>query len=230
MSDENVSHEEVDPYLHFLRHLMYYHDRWSSKLWGSSDGFLELMITTIRKLESLKRDTVDASRKYLKLMEHIHEASNELVEHALRVTMLIVSDQHQELEQWVAKEGPMSLKLLGQPYHRHNSQFWCTDLGQLMQAILVRSDAQRFKPTGLGEEPAPSARVWSLWTSELTAVKRYEYGSPEEARQVFEQCRCCTVLVGPEGKIQEKGQMLSKARFEQNEAISAGLARGQLSA
>ena len=190
---------------------MYYHDRWSSKLWGS-DSFLELMIMTIRKLESLKRDTVDASREYLKLLEHIYEASNELVEQALRVTMLVVSDQHQELEQWVAKEGPMSLKLLQQPYQRHNSQFWCTDLGQLLQAVLVRSDAVRFKPTGLGEE---SARVWSLWTDELRTVKRYEYGSPEEARHVFEQCRCCTVLVGPEGKVQEKSlaatsQMLSK--------------------
>ena len=202
---------------------MYYHDRWSSKLWGS-DAFMEIMVQTIRKLEGLKRDTSDARQKYLRVLEHISDASNELVDHALRVTMLLVSDQHAEFEQLVAKEGPMTLKLLSKPYFRHNSVYWATDLGQVLQAALVRSDPQRFKPTGTGDleidgQTVTAARVWSLWTDELRTVKRYEYSSPEEARQVFETCRCCTVLVGPEGKIQEKslaaGQMLQKAREKQ---------------
>ena len=215
VNDESILPEEVDPYLIFLRHLMYYHDRWSSKLWGS-DAFLEVMVQTIRKLESLKRDTSDARQKYLRVLEHISDASSELLDHALRVTILLVSDQHAELEQLVAKEGPMTLKFLAQPYHRHNSQFWSTDLGQVLHAALVRSDPQRFKPTGTGDtETVTAARIWTLWTDELRTPKRYEYSSPEEARQVFEQCRCCTILVGPEGKIQEKsfaaGQMLAKA-------------------
>lgn len=218
VNDENILPEEVDPYLNFLRHLMYYHDRWSSKLWGS-DAFLEVMVQTIRKLESLKRDTSDARQKYLRVLEHISDASSELLDHALRVTILLVSDQHAELEQLVAKEGPMTLKFLAQPYHRHNSQFWSTDLGQVLHAALVRSDPQRFKPTGTGDtETVTAARIWTLWTDELRTPKRYEYSSPEEARQVFEQCRCCTILVGPEGKIQEKsfaaGQMLAKVLQE----------------
>ena len=222
VNDDNLLPEEVDPYLNYLRHLMYYHDRWSSKLWGS-DAFMEIMVQTIRKLEGLKRDTSDARQKYLRVLEHISDASNELVDHALRVTMLLVSDQHAEFEQLVAKEGPMTLKLLSKPYFRHNSVYWATDLGQVLQAALVRSDPQRFKPTGTGDleidgQTVTAARVWSLWTDELRTVKRYEYSSPEEARQVFETCRCCTVLVGPEGKIQEKslaaGQMLQKVLQE----------------
>ena len=221
-NDESILPEEVDPYLSFLRHLMYYHDRWSAKLWGS-DAFMELMVQTIRKLESLKRDTADAKQKYLRVLESIHDASTELLDHALRVTMLVVSDQHAEFEQLVAKEGPMTLKLLSQRATdwRTNSQFWATDLGQVLHAALVRADPQRFKPTGTGDvESAAAARVWSLWTDELRSVKRYEYTSVEEARMVFEQCRCCTVLVGPEGKMQDKSlaaatsQMLSKARLE----------------
>ena len=173
-------------------------------LWGS-DAFMEIMVQTIRKLEGLKRDTSDARQKYLRVLEHISDASNELVDHALRVTMLLVSDQHAEFEQLVAKEGPMTLKLLSKPYFRHNSVYWATDLGQVLQAALVRSDPQRFKPTGTGDleidgQTVTAARVWSLWTDELRTVKRYEYSSPEEARQVFETCRCCTVLVGPEGQ------------------------------
>eukprot|EP00434_Breviolum_minutum_P023778 symbB.v1.2.020972.t3/scaffold1791.1/size101237/12 len=184
---------------------------------------MEIMVQTIRKLEGLKRDTSDARQKYLRVLEHISDASNELVDHALRVTMLLVSDQHAEFEQLVAKEGPMTLKLLSKPYFRHNSVYWATDLGQVLQAALVRSDPQRFKPTGTGDleidgQTVTAARVWSLWTDELRTVKRYEYSSPEEARQVFETCRCCTVLVGPEGKIQEKslaaGQMLQKVLQE----------------
>lgn len=202
---------------------MYYHDRWSAKLWGS-DAFMEIMIQTIRKLESLKRDTADARQKYLRVLEHIYEASNELLDHALRVTMLVVSDQHAEFEQLVTKEGPMTLKLLSQRASdiRNNSQFWSSDLGQVLHSALVRADPQRFKPTGTGDiENATAARVWNLWTDELRTVKRYEYSSVEEARLVFEQCRCCTVLVGPEGKMQEKSlaaatsQMLSKARPEE---------------
>ncbi|CAK9019621.1 Uncharacterized protein SCF082_LOCUS14592 [Durusdinium trenchii] len=201
---------------------MYYHDRWSAKLWGS-DAFMEIMIQTIRKLESLKRDTADARQKYLRVLEHIYEASNELLDHALRVTMLVVSDQHAEFEQLVTKEGPMTLKLLSQRASdiRNNSQFWSSDLGQVLHSALVRADPQRFKPTGTGDiENATAARVWNLWTDELRTVKRYEYSSVEEARLVFEQCRCCTVLVGPEGKMQEKSlaaatsQMLSKVLQE----------------
>eukprot|EP00438_Fugacium_kawagutii_P028593 Skav226685 [mRNA] locus=scaffold3971:91277:91864:- [translate_table: standard] len=181
-------------------------------MWGS-DAFLEVMVQIIRKLESLKRDTSDARQKYLRVLEHISDASNELLDHALRVTMLLVSDQHAELEQLVTKEGPMTLKQLSQPYHRHKSQFWATDLGQVLQAALVRSDPERFKATATGASSA--ARVWTLWTDEMRTTKRYEYSSPEEAQQVFDQCRCCTILVGPEGKIREKsfapGQMLQKA-------------------
>ncbi|CAK9118639.1 unnamed protein product [Durusdinium trenchii] len=221
-NDDSINPEEIDPYLSFLRHLMYYHDRWSAKLWGS-DAFMEIMIQTIRKLESLKRDTADARQKYLRVLEHIYEASNELLDHALRVTMLVVSDQHAEFEQLVTKEGPMTLKLLSQRASdiRNNSQFWSSDLGQVLHSALVRADPQRFKPTGTGDiENATAARVWNLWTDELRTVKRYEYSSVEEARLVFEQCRCCTVLVGPEGKMQEKSlaaatsQMLSKVLQE----------------
>mmetsp|Transcript_77204 Transcript_77204/g.184844 ORF Transcript_77204/g.184844 Transcript_77204/m.184844 type:complete len:663 (-) Transcript_77204:184-2172(-) len=220
VSDESVDAQEVEPYLNFLRHLLYFHDRWSSKLWGS-DSFLEIMVQTIRKLEALKRDSSDTKQKYLRVLEQIYDSSSELAENALRVAMLAVSEHHVEFETVVTKEGPMTLKLLSKAYYRHNSSFWCTDLGQVLNAALVRADPLRFKPIGTGTEKAPAARVWSLWTDELGTIKMYEYGSLEEARQVLEQCRCCTVLVGPEGKIQEKSlaagsQMLSKVLQEGN--------------
>ena len=63
--DSGIDTQEVDPYLNYLRHVMYYHDRWSSKLWGS-DAFLENISQIIRKLEGLKRDTSDTRQKYLR--------------------------------------------------------------------------------------------------------------------------------------------------------------------
>ena len=214
VSDDSMDAQEVDPYLNYLRHVMYYHDRWSSKLWGS-DAFLETMVQIIRKLEALKRDTSDTRQKYLKVLEQIHDHASELVEHALRVTLLANTEHHPEFEALVAKEGALTLKLLSQTSIRHSTGFWCTDFGQVLYSALVRADPQRFKPIGAGAEIA--ARTWSLWTDELGTIKTYEYTSPDEARLVLEQCRCCTILVGPEGKIQEKSfasstsQVLSKA-------------------
>ncbi|CAE7230139.1 unnamed protein product [Symbiodinium sp. CCMP2456] len=215
VSDEGVDAQEVDPYLNYLRHVMYYHDRWSSKLWGS-DAFLETIVHVIRKLEALKRDTSDKRQKYLKVLEQIHDHTSELAEHALRVTLLANTEHHSEFEALVAKEGALTLKSLSQTLVRHSTSFWCTDFGQVLYSALVRADPQRFKPVGVGDVGA-AARTWSLWTDELGTIKTYEYSSPEEARLVLEQCRCCTILVGPEGKIQEKSfasstsQVLSKA-------------------
>eukprot|EP00439_Symbiodinium_sp_Y106_P075202 s1975_g14.t2 len=217
VSDEGIDAQEVDPYLNYLRHVMYYHDRWSSKLWGS-DAFLETIVHVIRKLEALKRDTSDKRQKYLKVLEQIHDHTSELAEHALRVTLLANTEHHSEFEALVAKEGALTLKSLSQTLVRHSTSFWCTDFGQVLYSALVRADPQRFKPVGVGVEVA--ARTWSLWTDELGTIKTYEYSSPEEARLVLEQCRCCTILVGPEGKIQEKSfasstsQVLSKVLQE----------------
>ncbi|CAE7480699.1 unnamed protein product, partial [Symbiodinium necroappetens] len=217
VSDEGIDAQEVDPYLNYLRHVMYYHDRWSSKLWGS-DAFLETIVHVIRKLEALKRDTSDTRQKYLKVLEQIHDHTSELAEHALRVTLLANTEHHSEFEALVAKEGALTLKSLSQTLVRHSTSFWCTDFGQVLYSALVRADPQRFKPVGVGVEAA--ARTWSLWTDELGTIKTYEYSSPEEARLVLEQCRCCTILVGPEGKIQEKSfasstsQVLSKVLQE----------------
>ena len=217
VSDEGIDAQEVDPYLNYLRHVMYYHDRWSSKLWGS-DAFLETIVHVIRKLEALKRDTSDKRQKYLKVLEQIHDHTSELAEHALRVTLLANTEHHSEFEALVAKEGALTLKSLSQTLVRHSTSFWCTDFGQVLYSALVRADPQRFKPVGVGVEVA--ARTWSLWTDELGTIKTYEYSSPEEARLVLEQCRCCTILVGPEGKIQEKSfasstsQVLSKASWK----------------
>ncbi|CAE7245339.1 unnamed protein product [Symbiodinium sp. KB8] len=218
VSDEGIDAQEVDPYLNYLRHVMYYHDRWSSKLWGS-DAFLETIVHVIRKLEALKRDTSDTRQKYLKVLEQIHDHTSELAEHALRVTLLANTEHHSEFEALVAKEGALTLKSLSQSLVRHSTSFWCTDFGQVLYSALVRADPQRFKPLGVGVE-AGTARTWSLWTDELGTIKTYEYSSPEEARLVLEQCRCCTILVGPEGKIQEKSfasstsQVLSKVLQE----------------
>eukprot|EP00930_Biecheleria_cincta_P043115 TRINITY_DN29642_c0_g1_i1.p1 TRINITY_DN29642_c0_g1~~TRINITY_DN29642_c0_g1_i1.p1 ORF type:complete len:688 (+),score=137.65 TRINITY_DN29642_c0_g1_i1:94-2157(+) len=220
VSDEAFEPQEVEPYVNFLRHLLYYHDRWSARLFGS-DNFIETIVTVLRKLEGLHRDTSDVKHKYLKILEQLHDSSAELLEHALRVTLLSVSENHDEFEKLCQREGSLTLKVLSNHSTRSHCSFWCTDFGQVVHSALIRADPAHFKPEGTGTPDA--ARHWSLWCDELGTVRTYQYPSLDEARFVFETCRCCTVLVGPEGKLDEKSfgsnnQMLSKV-FQETSSL-----------
>lgn len=124
--------------------------------------------------------------------------------------MLAVSDNHAEMETFSQRRGPLSLRLMGDRKMRTNSVFWCTDLGQVLDAALVRANPSQFEPVMSGGSEASNAPLggwtgsWSLWTHESSTYKKYEFTSSAEAQYQFQAINCCAVLVGPAGKVREK--------------------------
>eukprot|EP00929_Paragymnodinium_shiwhaense_P104835 TRINITY_DN69574_c0_g3_i1.p1 TRINITY_DN69574_c0_g3~~TRINITY_DN69574_c0_g3_i1.p1 ORF type:complete len:659 (+),score=135.39 TRINITY_DN69574_c0_g3_i1:184-2160(+) len=214
--DTDADAQETEGYYTFATHLLYYHDRWSGKVF--SDPFASTLVVVTRKLDELQRVATEGKHKYLRILERMYENCEELLDHALRVTVLAVTDHHPELEELTKKHGPISLKLLSQPMLRNSSAFWCTDYGLVVQASLIRADPSRFRPQGVIDEQIVPANVrhWSVWTDELGTIKMYEYKSLEEAKTKFDKSMCCVVLVGPEGKLQQKN-------FSSNQLVSSFL-------
>lgn len=212
--DENVDVREVNAYFAMVTSLLYHHDRWSKSTSWNTDAFMETLVLVHRRLDELTKVASNAKQKYLRVLERISEGSHEIVDHALRVMLLAMADNHAEMSQFREKNGHISLKALSERFSRNSSVFWCTDFGQVIHSALVRADPARFKPLvncggdseGCGEKPQ-----WSVWETQLAGtVRSWEFGSLDQARDFFEKCSRACVLVGPSGKLDSKSPTTSE--------------------
>lgn len=214
--EENLDEEEVKSYASFVVAVLSHYDRWIGKFL-SSDDFCKTLTAVHRKLEDLKTTASSSERQYAKVLERLYEKSSDFCDHALRLVLLSCAENHAEMEAFINKRGPITLKHFSNRTWRTNSTFWASDYGQMVDTALVRGDPARFRAAGCwGLVPqtsdAPevaagavgSSATWSMWTFEGGQFKVYEYNNVNEANQQFSQVSSCAVLVGPTGKVKDK--------------------------
>eukprot|EP00443_Scrippsiella_acuminata_P070999 CAMPEP_0115562606 /NCGR_PEP_ID=MMETSP0271-20121206/101605_1 /TAXON_ID=71861 /ORGANISM="Scrippsiella trochoidea, Strain CCMP3099" /LENGTH=411 /DNA_ID=CAMNT_0002996787 /DNA_START=72 /DNA_END=1303 /DNA_ORIENTATION=+ len=177
VEEHEIDDEEVKCHQEFVIHLLHYYDRWSSK-YISLDGFCKTLVAVHHKLQDLKCSTMSSERQYAKVLERLYEKSSEMCDHAFRIALLSVTDNHSEFETFCQRHGPISLT-------------------RFPPAGCCAACAEANVVGGGGS-------FWSLWTHEHGAFKSYHYSSAMEAERQFDLSNCCAILVGPMGKLRSK--------------------------